>query len=112
MGFGSTAKTLQKVVDIADELYTKLSEVKTQLQALRGSVEETNERVDDIDRRLAEQQALLEAIADEQGIDVDAILTEAVIEDAEASEGAGTAEETDESASNETADEEPAGTSD
>jgi DNA repair ATPase RecN len=83
MGFGSTAKTLQKVVDIADELYTKLSEVKTQLQALRGTVEETNARVDEMDRRLAEQRALVEAVAEEQGIDVDAVLTEAVIEDAE-----------------------------
>jgi len=92
MGFGSTAKTLQKVVDIADELYTKLSEVKTQLQALRGTVEETNARVDDIDRRLAEQRALLEALAEEQGIDSDTVLTEAVIEDAEESADSETAD--------------------
>ena len=74
MGFGSTAKKLQKVADLADDLYTKVSELKTQLQALQGTVEETNDRVDSLDRELAEQRALVEAIADEQGIDVDAVL--------------------------------------
>lgn len=83
MGLGSTAKKLQKVADIADELYTKVNEQKQQLQALRDTVEETNDHVSDIDDELAQQRALLEALADQQGLDTDAILTEAVIEDAE-----------------------------
>jgi TolA-binding protein len=90
MGLGSTAKKLQKLADIADELYTKVSELKTQLQSMQGTVDETNEGVADIERELTEQRALLEAIADQQGIDTDRVLTEAVIEDAEAAaEGAG-----------------------
>jgi TolA-binding protein len=84
MGLGSTAKKLQKLADIADDLYTKVSELKTQLQSLQGTVDETNEGVADIERELTEQRALLEAIADEQGIDIERVLTEAVIEDAEA----------------------------
>ena len=84
MGLGSTAKKLQKVADMADDLYTKLNEQKEQLRELRSTVEETSDRVGAIDREQTEQRALLEAIAEEQGLDTDAILTEAVIEDAEA----------------------------
>ncbi|WP_324757339.1 DUF5798 family protein [Haloarcula sp. GH36] len=83
MGLGSTAKKIQKVADIAEDLYAKVTELKTQLQELRGTVEETNDHVDDLDRELAEQRALLEAIADEQGIDVETVQTEALIDDAE-----------------------------
>jgi len=84
MGLGSTTKKLQKVADMADDLYTKLNEQKEQLRELRSTVEETSDRVGAIDREQTEQRALLEAIAEEQGLDTDAILTEAVIEDAEA----------------------------
>jgi|GEM_PF-1801914 predicted transcriptional regulator len=84
MGLGSTTKKLQKVADMADDLYTKLNEQKEQLQELRNTVEETSDRVEGIDREQTEQRALLEAIAEERGLDTDAILTEAVIEDAEA----------------------------
>jgi len=87
MGLGSTTKKLQKVADMADDLYTKLNEQREQLQELRSTVEETSDRVEDIDRKQTEQRALLEAIAEEQGLDTDAILTEAVIEDAEATDG-------------------------
>ncbi|MBX0347933.1 MULTISPECIES: DUF5798 family protein [Haloarcula] len=78
MGFGSTAKKIQKVADVADKLYTKVNELKTQVQELRETVEDTNGRVDDVERQVAEQRALLEAIADEQGVDVDAVLTDDV----------------------------------
>ena len=90
MGLGSTTKKLQKVADMADDLYTKLNEQREQLQELRSTVEETSDRVKDIDRAQTEQRALLEAIAEEQGLDTDAILTEAVIEDAEATDDAAT----------------------
>lgn len=86
MGFGSTAKKLQKVVDMADDLYAKLNEQKEQLQELRDTVEETSDRVRDIDHEQAQQRALLEALAEEQGLDTDAVLTDAVIEDAEAAD--------------------------
>ena len=90
MGLGSTAKKLQKVADMAEDLYAKLNEQKKQLQELRNTVEETNDHVADVDRELAEQRALLDALAAEQGLDTDAILTEAVVEEAEGSTGEGT----------------------
>lgn len=91
MGFGSTAKKLQKVADIADDLYTKVNELTTQLQSLQGTVEATNDRVADLDRELAEQRALLEALADEQGIDTDAVLDDAVDPEGDTAEGDATA---------------------
>ncbi|MFC7020587.1 MULTISPECIES: DUF5798 family protein [Haloarcula] len=77
MGLGSTAKKIQKVADVADDVYTKVNELKTQLQDLRQTVEATNDRVDDVDRELAEQRAIVEALADQQGIDTAAVLEEA-----------------------------------
>jgi len=94
MGLGSTTKKLQKVADMADDLYQRLNEQKEQLQELRDTVEETSDRVEGIDREQTEQRALLEAIAEEQGLDTDAILTEAVIEDAEAAGDDGAADAT------------------
>ena len=79
MGLGSTAKKIQKVSDVADDVYTKVNELKTQLQNLRQTVEATNDRVDDVDRELAEQRALIEALAEEQGIDTAAVLEDAAL---------------------------------
>jgi uncharacterized coiled-coil DUF342 family protein len=87
MGLGSTAKKIQKVAEGADELSTKVNELKAQLQDLRGTVEETNEQVDDLERELAEQRGLLEALAEQQGIDPDAASADALIADAEADGG-------------------------
>jgi len=81
MGFGSTAKKLQKVADLPDDLYTKVSELTQQLQSTQATVEATNDRVDELDRELAEQRALLEALADEQELDIDAVLAERVADD-------------------------------
>ncbi len=60
MGLGSTAKKIQKVADIAEDLYKKVNELKTQLEDLRSTVDETNTRVDGMERELAEQRALIE----------------------------------------------------
>lgn len=88
MGFGSTAKKLQKVADIADDLYSKVNELKSQLQAMRETVEETNDRVDDLDGRMDEQRALLEAIAEQQGIDTEAVVETIDADTADQSDGA------------------------
>lgn len=89
MGLGSTAKKIQKVAEIADELYTKVNELKTQLQELRQTVEETEDRVDEVDRKLVEQRALIEALAEAQGLDPDSILADADVEEQADSEATG-----------------------
>ncbi|QSG04570.1 DUF5798 family protein [Halapricum desulfuricans] len=84
MGFGDTAKKLQKVSSIAEDSYKRMNELREQLAQLRSEVESTSEQVDQMEYDLAEQRALLEALAEQQGLDVDAIVAEANIEDLDA----------------------------
>ncbi|WP_226013156.1 DUF5798 family protein [Halomicrobium salinisoli] len=83
MGFGSTAKKVQKLADVADKTYDKINDLRDQLTELRGTVEETGDRVEKLERELEDQRALLEAIAEEHDVDVDGAAADAVIEDAE-----------------------------
>ena len=87
MGLGSTTKKIQKVADIAEDLYKKVNELKTQLEDLRSTVDETNTRVDGMEQELAEQRALIEALAEERGVD-----TESVVADIAADTDTNTAE--------------------
>ena len=74
MGLGGTAKKLQKVMDSAEKLYAKMNEIIGELKALQQEVEDTSQQVDHLERDLAEQRALVEALAESEGIDVDAVL--------------------------------------
>mgnify|MGYP000489457989 FL=1 len=94
MAFGDTAKKLKKLSNTAEKLYAKMNDLVEQLQDLRARVEKTSDQIETMDRELAEQRAIVEALAEEQGIDVDGIVAE--VEAARAEEGDGTAEgETD-----------------
>lgn len=77
MGLGSTAKKLQKVVDAAEQLYAKMNEVIQRLTTLEEEVESTSRQVDVLERELAEQRALLDAVARTEGIDVEETLAAA-----------------------------------
>lgn len=87
MGLGSTAKTVSRIADLAETLYEQLNAVKGQLETVKTQLERTNERVEAIDHRSRYNEALLEAIAAEQGVDVEALR--------EAIEGAAETEPTD-----------------
>ena len=76
MGLGGTAQKLQKVASMAEDVYAKLNEMRQQLVEL-------NETVDSIDRRTVENRALIEQLAEQQGVDVESVLAEAAIEEAE-----------------------------
>ncbi len=69
MGLGSTAKKLQQVVDAADDLYAKLNDLKSDLAAMRDTIDDTNNRVENLETEMETQRALLEAIADAEDID-------------------------------------------
>ena len=77
MGLGGTAKKLQKMIDTAEQTYHRLNEMREQMNALRETVEATGDRVERLEAEQRDQRALLEALADEQGVDVDAVLTAA-----------------------------------
>lgn len=83
MGLGGATKKLQKVADMGEELYGKMNELREQILEVRETVGDTNERVATLENRVDQQAALLEALAHDRGLDVDAILTEVAIEEAE-----------------------------
>jgi DNA anti-recombination protein RmuC len=98
MGLGGTAKKLQKVTNAAEELYTKMNEVIGQLQELRQEVQQTSEQVDRMEYDIAEQRAVVNALAEAEGIDIEAVLESADLpeepgEEAEENEPAGDAAE-------------------
>jgi len=87
MGFGSTAKKLQKVTDMADKLYERFEKLREQVSDLTGTVEETNERVAALEAELAEQRALVEALAERRGVDVDEVVEDATGSEEAAADG-------------------------
>ena len=75
MGFGSTAKKLQKITEVADKLQDRFEHLREQVSDLSDTVEDTHERVESVETELAEQRELLEAVAESEGIDVDGVVT-------------------------------------
>lgn len=93
MGLSSATKKLQKVTSLAEESYKRINELREQLQDLRAEVETTSDQVDVIEHDLAEQRALIEALAEKEGIDVEKVVAEANIEDVDVADDADTAGE-------------------
>ena len=83
MGLGKTAKKIQVLAERAEQLYAQVGELREQLAEMRVKLDDTHESVTTVDHRTREHRVLLEAIAEEQGLDPDAILAEASIVDAE-----------------------------
>jgi TolA-binding protein len=73
MGLGGTAKKIQKLADLAEELYGRVNDIRDQIREMQETVSETSARVERLEAENAEQRALLEALAEEQGLDLDAI---------------------------------------
>lgn len=83
MGIGGTAKKLQKVAEMGEELYKRINDLRAQVSEMRETVTATHERVDRLENEVAEQRAILKALAEHEGIDVDALIAEAHITEAE-----------------------------
>lgn len=86
MGLGSTARKLQTLSDTAEELYHKLGEILERVQGIEESIEDSRERVTAVEARLDRQEALLEAVAREHDIDVEAVAPAVETEDDELEE--------------------------
>lgn len=87
MAFSGATKKLQQVVDMAEETYARLDNLRSQVEDVRERVERTDDRVERIERDLRGQRALLTALAEREGVDVDTVLTEAAIDEAEGDDG-------------------------
>jgi len=71
---GGTAKKIQKMARVAEESYKKMNQMLQEMQELQQDMETTSQQVDTIEDELAEQRTLLEALAREQGVDVEEVL--------------------------------------
>lgn len=87
MGFGSTAKKIQKLATIAERTYETLNEVVEDLQRLREDFETTSQRVEGLERELAEQRAIVEALAEREGLDVAELVADVEVQDVESDAG-------------------------
>ncbi|MES3160095.1 MAG: DUF5798 family protein [Halorubrum sp.] len=98
MGFGDTAKRIQTLADKAERTYQKISELRDEVEATQETVTDTADRVQGLENEMAEQRAVLDAVANEVGVDLDSVSTEAHITEAEeaADENGSGADETDE----------------
>jgi hypothetical protein len=98
MGLGGTARKLQKVTDMAEDVYARLNDLRDQIVEMRETTQETSDRVDRLERESAEMRALLEALAEAEDIDVERVTAEAHIAEAERDDEADAADSESESA--------------
>lgn len=89
MGLGSTAKKLQQVADMAEDVYGRLNQLREQVREMQQTVVETRDQVDDLNREVAEQRAIIEALAEKEDIDVAALTADVHVVDAEEVAGEG-----------------------
>lgn len=74
MGLGSTAKKLQNLVDIAEDLYNRVNDLRDRLIRMETTIDETSSRVESVEADIVELRAIVEAIAADQDVDVEAVV--------------------------------------
>jgi uncharacterized protein YaaN involved in tellurite resistance len=84
MDITGTKNKIQRLSKIVEQSYKKINEMLERMQALQEDLETTSEQVDDMENDLARQRALLDAIAQQQGIDPEEVIAAADIPDEEA----------------------------
>jgi len=87
MPLGGATKKIQRILDTAEELYNKVVELREDVMEMRETVQQTNERVAAMENKLDHQGAILEALAEHEDVDVDELITEVAIEEAEPADG-------------------------
>ena len=77
MDIAGTKKKVQRLIKVAEESYKKISELLERMERLQNDLETTSRQVDHMEYELAEQRVLLEALAEQRGVDVETVLAEA-----------------------------------
>jgi DNA anti-recombination protein RmuC len=77
MDITGTKKKIQRASKIAEKSYKKMNELLERMQRMEQDLETTSQQVDQMEYEMAEQRALLEALATQQGLDVEQVLDEA-----------------------------------
>lgn len=70
---GDAKKKIQRIVDLAEQLYEKVNELTRRVEDTTEAVEDTNARIEDLETELADQRAILVAIAEDRGMDTRAL---------------------------------------
>lgn len=89
MGLGSTAKKVQRLSTLAEKLYEQVNEVLERLSAVHDRVETAAEDVESVRHEQREQRAILEALAEEQAVDVEAVVADLDAREPGSDEGTG-----------------------
>mgnify|MGYP000545338063 CR=1 FL=1 len=87
MALGGTAKKIQKLADTAETLYEQIKDLQQRMINVEESVDASTQRLDRLEVESEKQRVLLEAVAEQHGIDVEQVLAEAAIEEAEPVDG-------------------------
>jgi hypothetical protein len=104
MGFGDTAKKIQQVADMAEQMYSRVNALRTEVDSTKTTVEDTGQRVRSLEAEMAEQRVILEAISEEVGVDVDAAVDAATLGDDAAGDGTDSEADKDDGSGEEPAD--------
>lgn len=83
MDIAGTKQKLQRMMKIAEESYKKMNQMMEKIQRLQEDMTETSAQVDRMEYDMAEQRALLYALAEKEGLDIEAILEAADLPDPE-----------------------------
>lgn len=70
---GNAGQKISRMVELAETLYEKVVQLREEVQALRETAQETRDRIADLEHEVADQRALLEAVAEAHDLDVEAI---------------------------------------
>lgn len=79
---GNAGQKITRIVDLAEELYERVVELREQVNELRETSRDTHERVVALENEVASQRELLEALAEAEGLDVEAVESDAADADA------------------------------
>lgn len=74
MNIAGTKKKLQRMAKVAEETYKKINQLIQEIEELQEDFAVTSKQVDHMEVELAEQRALIEALAETQDLDVEQIL--------------------------------------
>lgn len=70
---GNAGQKISRMVELAETLYEKVVQLREEVQALRETAQETRDRIAGLEREVADQRAVLEAVAEAHDLDVEAI---------------------------------------
>jgi predicted RNase H-like nuclease (RuvC/YqgF family) len=93
MGLGSTAAKLKQLVSMVEQVFEQMKELRDRVQELDETIDDMDQRLDRIDARGKREEALLSAIAEKEGIDVESLVEEPSPRDSAADQSAGDASE-------------------